>query len=463
MERTPAVVPSAAGDVAVVRERLRCGGRVVLDVDDPSLVALLEELDAPFRIGEPVPTVPDAQFPHVAGGVVVSCPAGSLRLRSARRVDGGAPLLFCGHVPVAASCDLAGGTLVVAPDLARVTSWGQRQRAALHRVVYGDPVAVSVQRRAVDRVDVLDTGSWDADIAGLTGPLSGPVMLTAVRRAVRDLPAHVVDRVAAFAEQPGDSGALLLRGCPVGQVPATPPSPTSPTGKDRRSEHTLLSVARILGHPVGYRPEHGGDIVQNILPTRSGADRQVSTSSKVTLMYHTEAAFHPWRPRWLLLLCLRGDPSATTTLVSVRDLVRGLPDDVLDVLATARFVTGIDESYAGGPSAARTEPHPVLWGPPSAPFIRFDADLTVAQPGDQVAAAALGQLHAALAGCEGGVVLEPGDLLVVDNNIAIHGRSPFVPRFDGTDRWLQRTFVVADLAPVAAQLDGRIVTTTFQY
>jgi hypothetical protein len=59
------------------------------------------------------------------------------------------------------------------------------------------------------------------------------------------------------------------------------------------------------------------------------------------------------------------------------------------------------------------------------------------------------------------VVLEPGDLLVVDNNIAVHGRSPFAPRFDGYDRWLQRSFVVTDLAPSAGQRVGRVITTEF--
>ena len=59
------------------------------------------------------------------------------------------------------------------------------------------------------------------------------------------------------------------------------------------------------------------------------------------------------------------------------------------------------------------------------------------------------------------VALEAGDLLVVDNAVAVHGRSPFTPRFDGTDRWLQRTFVVSDLAPSAADRRGRVITTRF--
>ena len=52
-------------------------------------------------------------------------------------------------------------------------------------------------------------------------------------------------------------------------------------------------------------------------------------------------------------------------------------------------------------------------------------------------------------------------VLVVDNNTAVHGRTPFTPRFDGTDRWLQRTFVVADLAGSAGDRRGRVITTHF--
>jgi L-asparagine oxygenase len=50
---------------------------------------------------------------------------------------------------------------------------------------------------------------------------------------------------------------------------------------------------------------------------------------------------------------------------------------------------------------------------------------------------------------------------VIDNTAAVHGRSPFSPRYDGTDRWLQRAFVVANLAPSAGERSGRVVGTRF--
>ena len=57
--------------------------------------------------------------------------------------------------------------------------------------------------------------------------------------------------------------------------------------------------------------------------------------------------------------------------------------------------------------------------------------------------------------------LRPGDLLVVDNHACIHGRSAYPARYDGTDRWLQRSFVVESLAPSAPDRRGRIIDTTF--
>jgi alpha-ketoglutarate-dependent taurine dioxygenase len=245
----------------------------------------------------------------------------------------------------------------------------------------------------------------------------------------------------------------------VGDLPPTPDRPTTPATKDQISEFVLLTVARQLGQPVGYLPEHGGDLVQNILPVRGAEARQVSTSSRVELMFHTEAAFHPHRPRYLLLLCLRGDSQARTTLASIREIVRMLPLGVRRTLFEPRFRTAADESYVGARPTHLGLAMPVLSGTWHEPSLVFDADLMVGI--DEEADQALGALTAAVEACHTGVVLEPGDLLVVDNAVAVHGRSPFTPRFDGTDRWLQRTFVVSDLAPSAADRDARIIATHF--
>lgn len=277
--------------------------------------------------------------------------------------------------------------------------------------------------------------------------------------AGRLLPAAISDALVDFGDRSTHSGALLLRNMPLGDVGPTPPTPTASTDKDLTSEMTLLTVARRLGQPVGYEPEHGGDLIQNIVPTKSAATRQVSTSSKAQLLFHTEAAFHPHRPRYLLLLCLRGDSSARTTLSSINDVLPQLPADVASVLFEPQFRTSVDESYLHGRSNVLGAPRPVLRGDRLRPSMVFDADLMVGiNSAAQDALECLGQ-H--IEQCQASVTLEAGDLLIVDNNVSVHGRSPFTARFDGTDRWLQRTFVVSDLAPSAGERSGRVITTTF--
>ncbi len=275
----------------------------------------------------------------------------------------------------------------------------------------------------------------------------------------RDLPLDVDDAIVRFASESDRSGALLIRNAPISELPPTPATPESRVDKDLATELTLLTVARRLGQPVGYVPEHGGRIVQNIVPTQSDADLQTSTSSRSNLMFHTETAFHPFRPRYLLLLCLRGDPSAHTTLASVHDIMDHLPDETVDVMFEPRFRTAVDASFLAGRTNELGAARPLVTGTRDQPTFIFDADLTVGV--DAAADDVLVAVRAAIAAVETSVVLEPGDLLVVDNNVAVHGRSPFSARFDGTDRWLQRSFVVSDLAPSAADRIGRVITTEF--
>ncbi len=310
----------------------------------------------------------------------------------------------------------------------------------------------------------LVTGPLVVDATRWSPPTSVPAdfdesLVDAAALAGRDLPVEVDRALLEFTSRSHRSGALLIRNAPIGPLPPTPARPDAPVDKDLATELVLLTVARRLGQPVGYVPEHGGRIVQNIVPTADDADRQTSTSSRSDLMFHTETAFHPHRPRYLLLLCLRGDPQAQTTLVTVHDLIEQLPHDMIDMMFEPRFRTAVDASFLGGRSNQLGPARPLLTGTRAEPTFVFDADLTVGI--DSAAEDVLVALRGAIDELTTSVVLEPGDLLVVDNNVAIHGRSSFAARFDGTDRWLQRSFVVTDLAPSAAERDGRVINTEF--
>jgi hypothetical protein len=304
---------------------------------------------------------------------------------------------------------------------------------------------------------VISADGWVLDVPGAAAVDERLVESADV--AGLGLPTDVDDALARFASTPDPSGALLIRDVPIGALPPTPATPTTRTDKDLATELALLTIARRLGEPVGYVPEHGGRIVQNIVPTATDADRQTSTSSRSNLMFHTETAFHPHRPHYLLLLCLRGDPTARTTLVSIHDLLDHLAAEVVDVMVEARFRTAVDASFLGGRENVLGPRRPLITGTRTDPTFVFDADLTVGI--DDEAETVLAAVRSAIEEIQRGIVLEPGDLLVIDNHLAVHGRSPFAARFDGTDRWLQRTFVVDDLATSAAERRGRVIVTEF--
>jgi hypothetical protein len=132
---------------------------------------------------------------------------------------------------------------------------------------------------------------------------------------------------------------------------------------------------------------------------------------------------------------------------------------VIEVLFQRRFRCAVDESYLHGRQNVLGEPVAVLTGTPADPAMVFDQDLMVGM--DEEAEEALQLLGEALHAHHSSVTLEQGDLLVVDNDMVVHGRSPFAARFDGTDRWLQRAFVVTDLAASDGERTGRVITTVF--
>jgi len=311
----------------------------------------------------------------------------------------------------------------------------------------------------ISSVPTVDAADWNpAKFAPHDDSLSEDLVDAAAIEA-RLLPVCINAALLRFANGSDRSGALRLRNVAIGPLPATPATPTATVDKDLSTELTLLTIARRLGQPVGYVPEHGGRIVQNIVPTQTDANSQRSTSSRSSLMFHTETAFHPHRPRYLLLLCLRGDPSAHTTLVSVHDLIERLSGRLVDVMFEPRFRTAVDASFLNGRQNVLGEARPLITGTRAEPTFIYDADLTIGI--DSESNDVLRELRELIGEIKTSVVLEPGDLLIVDNNVAVHGRSPFIARFDGADRWLQRAFVVADLAPSALERSGRVVTTQF--
>jgi Taurine catabolism dioxygenase TauD, TfdA family len=293
----------------------------------------------------------------------------------------------------------------------------------------------------------------------------GEEFLTHAELAYHQLPQYIRREVSSFRNHSNEHGALLIRGLPPD--PFVPPTPDAasyrPVRNTYMSEFWLAVFSSALGDQVGYAQESSGSLFQNVLPTKLNAAHLSSESSLVPLGLHTEIAFHPAMPDYVILYCLRQAPNddASTFVAGVRGMLKALPLGDRASLFRRAYRTGIDFSYGSPNGHMGNGPLvSVLHGDPFDPFLRLDPDLMVGE--DYEARGALTEIALASQSCTLAVNLEVADLLIIDNRRAVHGRSAFTALYDGSDRWLQRSFVLRDLDRFAARRgSSRVIHTMF--
>ncbi|MDG4792824.1 TauD/TfdA family dioxygenase [Micromonospora sp. WMMD1082] len=276
--------------------------------------------------------------------------------------------------------------------------------------------------------------------------LSTQAAMTTVELIGCRLPERLVAALVSFRCTSSSSGALLVRNVPVDErLPATP---TDGYLADWRSvgiaTAAQLMVMSHLGDIIGYTDEKHGRVVQDVAPI-AGAERQQENSGSAYLELHTENGFHPYKPDFLSLLCLRPDHdrSGHTLTGTVQRVQPRLSESGVATLRRPLFRIRFSSSFVQHGSSGYSEPVAVLSGPVDDP--ELTADFHAMEPMTDEARQALDELEAVLTPSLASVVLDTGSLLVVDNWRAVHGRTSFTARHDGTDRWLRRCFAVADL------------------
>ncbi|MBM9510733.1 TauD/TfdA family dioxygenase [Actinacidiphila acididurans] len=271
--------------------------------------------------------------------------------------------------------------------------------------------------------------------------------LTAVESSARRMSHRLLERLVGFRLAGSSSGGLVLRGLPLD--PALPPTPADgsyrgPVSDLFVSSVTQLMVMSVLGGVVAYADEKDGRLIQDVCPVPGAETRQENTGSTL-LELHTEDGFHPSKPDFMSLYCLRGDPrdEARTVVGAVARVLPGLSERCRAALREPQFRIRLSSSFTGGGPARWSAPLPVLSGAAVDPEVCLDlhamAGLTA--EGDE----ALRELAALMTRSLLAVALRPGDLLIVDNRQAVHGRTAFRPGYDGADRWLRRCYAITDL------------------
>jgi L-asparagine oxygenase len=285
----------------------------------------------------------------------------------------------------------------------------------------------------------------------------------------RSLPDGVVRFLRSF--QGGEPAvAAVVRGLPVDDV-RVGPTPGHwrehcDPGRTMREDFYFLLLGSLIGEVFGWASLQDGALLHNVLPNRAEENDQSGAGSRAPLLWHIEDAFHPFRCDYLGLMALRNPDGVGTSVGSVRDLK--VTEHEREVLWDRRFhirpdkvhLRGLDGSGRGAEFEHSPEPVSVLFGDAEEPYLRINPPFMTALPGDEEAGQVLGEVISRIDESVGEVVLGPGDVVFIDNYLAVHGRGSFMPRYDGTDRWMRKALFTRDLRKsrgVRDSADGRVL------
>jgi L-asparagine oxygenase len=202
----------------------------------------------------------------------------------------------------------------------------------------------------------------------------------------------------------------------------------------------MLLITSVIGRVFAWEGQQQGRIVHDIIPSVGHENEQTGASSTTLLNPHTEDAFHPARAHVLMLGCLRNPGNVATHLSSIRHTHISPADYRL--LSQAKVQILPDDAYATGPSSHK-KPRGIrtLWKTRDGLCLRYDPSYTRLLDTSLAYRSAFKRLGDELERVVIAVRLQPGDILVLDNDTVVHGRAPFKARYDGKDRWLKRVSV----------------------
>jgi L-asparagine oxygenase len=216
---------------------------------------------------------------------------------------------------------------------------------------------------------------------------------------------------------------------------------------------------------ISYEAEGYGRLFQDVVPVKKMENEQTSVGSNTELEIHTEQAFSKLRPDILSLACIRGDPLAQTYILPVMKILENMDDDERKSLRLPLWKTGVDLSFKlNGNDFIEGDirgPFPIISGDNKHPKLLFDQDLMfgVNEHADNLIKKIINIYYK----YRNQHNLQSGEIILIDNMRALHGRSPFYPKYDGNDRFLIRCFAVYDFqySSYARDGDSRIVSAIY--
>lgn len=290
------------------------------------------------------------------------------------------------------------------------------------------------------------------------------------KNAAKELPIRMQIELTNFIENGTKNDFLLINGLEniEKDIPNTPSNNKFNVGETTNLARLQAIILCFISDIIAYEAECYGNIFQDIVPNQKMEKDQTSLGSITELEIHTEQAFSKLRPDLLSLACLRGDPNAKTYILPVQSIINNLSESDVELLKQPLWKTGVDMSF-------KLNNHEFIEGDIRGPMpildedyqsngrynLVFDQDLMfgITEESNRL----IGKIVDIYYKHRISYNLKPGEIIIIDNRHAVHGRSPFFPKYDGKDRFLIRCFSVFDYnnSLYARGNDSRVVSAIY--
>lgn len=256
------------------------------------------------------------------------------------------------------------------------------------------------------------------------------------------------------------SGISIIKGFPHLESRSTPASWDYKDAYTPSLDLDYLSVlaSSCLGYVFGWSTQQAGKLIHDLIPQKNKGESQTGYGSNTELLMHTEDSFHDLRAEYVCMFGVRNDDKVPTTLASIKDFK--LDENNFEILYNKSCQLLPDESHldeaqlSGDVSEAMENEASNLhtfYGCKSNPFMCYDPAYTNFDTLEKDFLHAYNELKEEIADKTHDVVIEPGDICIIDNRKVVHGRRAYFPKFDGTERWLKRISITTNIRKSAGQ------------
>lgn len=269
--------------------------------------------------------------------------------------------------------------------------------------------------------------------------------------------------------------AIHLRGVfDTSTLPVTPddwaPIPMSKSTLGARA--SVIAIHAFLGmETIAYGSENSGHLFVNLVTLRG--EGVFADKSKDKMSGHTDAVSFPFAgeqdasyprispsPDFVTLAGLRNPDLVPTTVMPLKAILDQLEEAHIDELLLKQFLVRSQLTFRKGTKEIIGKEHAlteasILHRVADETWVRFSHRSIGADESQTAALEAIEAFKAACPGIAVPTIVEPGDILLLNNRRALHGRGAPSGEVGGESRWILRTYGLKATAINAQNRTGR--------